>query len=71
MKNITIKSKGSFDIYAKFLIFWLRPYADWATPQGARAKNVKRKSPPTGRNCGNKAISLGILENGKTKTFCF
>ena len=37
------KSKGSFDIYAKFLIFWRRPYEDWITPQGARAKNVKKR----------------------------
>ena len=56
-----IKSKGSFDIYSKFLIFWRRPHEDLIIPRGARAKNVKKKkSPPTGRNCENTAISFAI-----------
>ena len=39
-------------------MFWRRPYEDLTTPREARAKNVNKKSLPTGRNCENKAISL-------------
>ena len=38
-----IKSKGSFDVYAKFLIFWRRPHEDLTIRRGARAKNVKKR----------------------------
>ena len=38
-----IKSKGSFDTYAKFLIFWRYPYENGTNQRGARAKNMKKR----------------------------
>ena len=66
-KNLSYKkSKLSFDIYSKFLIFWRRPYENWTTPQGARAKNVEKK-----RNCENMAIFLAIRAKWLKQIFFF
>ena len=51
------KSKGSFDILAKFfgaIHMKIGPFL------GELESKMCKKSPPTGRNCENRAISLEI-----------
>ena len=59
-----IKSKGSFDIYAKFLIFWRRPHEDLTIPRGARAKNVKKSVHQQAEIVKIRQFPLQLEQNG-------
>ena len=54
----------SFDIYAKFLIFWTCPHENWTTPQGARAKNVKKRVHQRAEDVKIRQFSLQLEQNG-------
>ena len=64
-----IKRKVSFDIYAKFLIFWRCPYENWTTPRGARAKHVKKRVHQRAEIVKIRQFPLQLEQNCKSKFF--
>ena len=61
----------SFNIYAKFLIFWRCPYEDWITPRGDKAKTVKKRVPQRAEIVKIRQFPLQLEQNGKSKIFFF